>query len=147
MRIRRFLVHMLIGLTAPLVFFTGHGCKESGPRVYTAQAYRTDADCLDHYAPLGLVEAEELPSTCDPVCLRVGEQLYVSTVCEPYPSEAAPEPADSPECEKALASLDKPFCGEADGGGGAESDSAESDGAESDGAESDGAELDDAGSD
>lgn len=88
---------------AVLGALTALGCEESGPRVYTAQAYLAGAECLEQYAPIGLVEAEVLESTCDPVCLRVGEQLYVSTVCAPYPAEASLEAARvSAECAAAL---------------------------------------------
>ena len=82
-------------------------CNESGPRVYTAQAFQADPGCLDAYAPLGLVEAEELPANCDPVCLELDGQLYVSVVCPPYPAEAellAPE--DSPDCATALQAVE-----------------------------------------
>lgn len=80
-------------------------CDESGPRVYTAQAYDAEADCLEAYAPLGLVEADELPATCEPVCLE-GEALYVSTVCAPYPVTASQvTPEESTDCAKALDAL------------------------------------------
>jgi hypothetical protein len=82
------------------------GCDESGPRVYTAMAYHADVGCLDAYAPLGLVQSVDLSATCDPVCLKVGGALYVSTVCAPYPSEAVVvAKEDSADCRAALAAL------------------------------------------
>ncbi len=81
------------------------GCDESGPRVYTAQRYRPDLGCLDAYAPLGLVEAEAQSSRCDPVCLTLGEALYVSTVCPPYPAEAGVEAPESDSCGAALTAV------------------------------------------
>jgi hypothetical protein len=92
------------------------GCDESGPRVYTAQPYRALLDCLDPYAPLSLVEARDVSSVCEAVCLRVGVSLYVSTVCAPYPGEAALVGLDDTECAAALAA---PSCSglTADAGG------------------------------
>jgi hypothetical protein len=78
------------------------GCNESGPRVYTAQAYRAAFNCLDAYAPLSLVEARDVSSLCAPVCLRVGVSLYVSTVCAPYPGESVLAGPDDAECAAAL---------------------------------------------
>jgi len=87
----------LLGAVAAL------GCEESGPRVYTAQAYLAEAECLEQYAPIGLVEADVLASTCDAVCLFIDAQLYVSAVCAPYPAEASVEDGgDSAECAAAL---------------------------------------------
>jgi hypothetical protein len=75
----------------------------------------TVGHCLGAYVPLGLVTAEELPATCDPVCLTRDGTLYVSTVCAPYPDEATlVSPADSTDCADALALID------ADGGGACE---------------------------
>lgn len=82
------------------------GCEDEGPRVYTAQPYDAVAMCLGDYEPIGLVTAEELPGTCDPVCLRLDDVLYVSTVCAPYPDTTAAEtPEESEECAAALTSL------------------------------------------
>jgi hypothetical protein len=85
--------------------------------VYTAMPVDTAGHCLGTYAPLGLVQAEELPATCDPVCLLRDATLYVSTVCGPYPDEATLVSArDSTDCADALALLD------ADGGGACEAE-------------------------
>jgi len=87
-------------------------CDQQGPRVYTAMPLDTEHGCLGTYAPLGLVDAEELPATCAPVCLAQVDTLYVSTVCAPYPDTAdVVSPSDSQECKNALALLDA-----ADGG-------------------------------
>jgi hypothetical protein len=80
----------------------GSGCNESGPRVYTAQLYRPELACVDGYAPLGLVEGEALSSLCEPVCLALGDDRYVSTVCPPYPAEVSLEVPDSDGCAAAL---------------------------------------------
>jgi hypothetical protein len=91
-------------------------CDDSGPRVYTAMAYRAERDCLDDYAPIGLVQAADLSANCDAVCLTTPSSLEVSTVCPPYPALASPAPPDSPDCIAALAALDAGrSCGSLDG--------------------------------
>jgi hypothetical protein len=93
------------------------GCNQQGPRVYTAMPVDTEQDCLGAYTALGLVDAEELPATCAPVCLMQDDTLYVSTVCGPYPDEATlVTPDDSSDCQSALALLD------ADDGGACETE-------------------------
>jgi hypothetical protein len=92
---RRLLCMLLLGSL-------GGGCNESGPRVYTAQLYRPELACLEGYAPLGLVEGESLGALCEPVCLALGEDRYVSTVCPPYPAEVSVELPDSDDCGAAL---------------------------------------------
>jgi hypothetical protein len=81
----------------------GSGCDESGPRVFTAQRFRAELACLEAYAPLGLVEAEDVGSLCDPVCLSQDEELFVTTVCPPYPAQATVDAPDSDDCAAALA--------------------------------------------
>jgi hypothetical protein len=81
------------------------GCNESGPRVYTAQRYRPELACLEGYAPLGLVEGESLSSLCEPVCLALGDNRFVSTVCPPYPAEVSVELPDSADCAAALGAV------------------------------------------
>jgi hypothetical protein len=85
------------------------GCDESGPRIFTAQPYRPLLGCLDTYAPLSLVEARDVHASCDPVCLRLGVSLYVSTVCAPYPGETTRVASDDEECAAALLA---PSCAE-----------------------------------
>lgn len=82
------------------------GCEQAGPRVYSAMPFDTELQCLRDYVPLGLVEAEDLPASCDPVCLTRDDTLYVSQVCAPYPAEASlVTPEVSSDCAAALASL------------------------------------------
>jgi hypothetical protein len=82
-------------------------CEDDGPRVYTAQAYVPDEACLQDYAPVDLVTADTLPSTCDPICFFINDQLYVSTVCQPYPAAAMTvDPSSSPECLSAMNALE-----------------------------------------
>lgn len=81
-------------------------CEDTGPRVYTAQLFRADLGCLEAYAPVALVEAEDFGSGCNPACLASGDDLYISTVCAPYPRDFTVEdPVESPLCAQALASL------------------------------------------
>lgn len=92
-------------------------CEQEGSRVYTAMPVDTAGHCLGAYAPLGLVQAAELPATCAPVCLLQDATLYVSTVCGPYPDQATLVSArDSTDCAAALALID------ADGGGACETE-------------------------
>ena len=85
------------------------GCDESGPRIYTAQPYLAALGCLSAYTPISLVETHDVSALCEPVCLRIGAALYVSTLCAPYPGESTQPPASDPECAAALAA---PSCGE-----------------------------------
>jgi hypothetical protein len=98
----------LLGVMAGLAALA-LGCDESGPRVYTAQRHAVEDGCLETYAPIGLVEAEALSALCPPVCLSLGEDLFVSTLCPPYPAEASLEPEDAEACAAALAA---PSCDE-----------------------------------
>lgn len=79
-------------------------CSESGPRIYTARLYRR-AGCLEPYAAIGLVQGRELGALCEPSCLRLDGELYVSSVCAPYPARSSVEPPASTECSAALAAL------------------------------------------
>jgi hypothetical protein len=68
------------------------------------------------------VEAADLGASCTPVCLLLGDDVYVSTVCPPYPSVAAlTDPAKSSDCGVALELLGtEVFCddsGPGDSGG------------------------------
>jgi hypothetical protein len=92
---------------AVCLFVLAPACDEFGPRVYTAQRHAVDPGCLEAYAPIGLVEAQAVSALCEPVCLSLGEDLYVSTLCPPYPAEASVEPEDSEGCTAALAA---PLC-------------------------------------
>ena len=89
----------LLGASALLLL--APGCEGSGPRVYTAQRHSPETGCLETYAPIGLVEAEAVSSQCPLVCLNLGEELYVSSVCPPYPARASVEPDDSEGCAAA----------------------------------------------
>jgi hypothetical protein len=102
-----------VGASALILVCAGAlgGCDESGPRVFTAQRYRPDLACLEIYAPLGLVEAEDVGALCEPVCLAQDEELFVSTVCPPYPAAASVEPSDNEACAAALAA---PSCDDAE---------------------------------
>jgi hypothetical protein len=97
----------ILRTVACCALFFAAGCESEGPRVYTAQPFDAELGCLGDYEPIGLVTADELPGTCDPVCLRQDTTLYLSTVCRPYPDTVVEEsPDDSEECATALASLE-----------------------------------------
>ena len=85
---------------------TTFACDESGPRVYTAKAYDREAQCLSADAPIALVEAEDLSATCAPACLELRDELYVSTVCPPYPTDSVLlTTEESADCAAALSAL------------------------------------------
>lgn len=94
---------VVAGLT---VLFGAAACDASRPCVYTARLFHAEASCLDPYAPIGLVQAEALDATCPGVCLQQGAELYVSSVCGPYPSTMQVlDPLESADCADALALL------------------------------------------
>lgn len=76
-------------------------CSETGPRVYTARLFRRTG-CLEPYAALALVQGQKLDARCDPTCLSLDRELYVSSVCAPYPAGASLESPSSAECSAAL---------------------------------------------
>lgn len=88
---------------ATLVALVACGCEDNLARIYTARPYEADAACVEAYVPIAVVYAEELRATCEPVCLLQDDQLYVSSVCAPYPDRAEILAAeDSAECAAAL---------------------------------------------
>ncbi len=101
--VRRKLLTAIAGVPMLLMMIA---CEGDGPRVYTAQPYDPAASCLGSYEPIGLVTAGDLPGTCEPVCLRRDDVLFLSTVCPPYPDTTEREfPEASEECALALGSL------------------------------------------
>jgi len=105
---RRRLIWPWIGLVVGSL-----ACTEFGPRVYTARPYRAQEACVAASMAIGLVQADELESTCAPVCLLLDETLYVSVVCAPYPARSSLLlPENSSECALALALLEaRRLCG------------------------------------
>jgi len=77
-------------------------CSDAGPRVYTAQPYDAEAQCLGEYEAVGLVEADVLSAACSPACLDILGSLYVSTVCPPYPDTATLLTREEDACAAAL---------------------------------------------
>lgn len=89
-----------LSLTVPLLLVA---CSDAGPRVYTAQPYDAEAQCLGEYEGIGLVEANDFRAACDAVCLELADGLFVSTLCPPFPDTATPlDPAESEDCAAAL---------------------------------------------
>lgn len=78
-------------------------CSDVGPRVYTAEPYDPEGGCLGEYEAIGLVEADSLSASCEPVCLEWSGTLYVSTLCAPYPDLATQlSPEEDADCAAAL---------------------------------------------
>jgi hypothetical protein len=83
------------------------GCDDFGPRIYSAHPYRAEAGCIERSIVLAVVRAGELPATCAPVCLSFDAELYVSTLCAPYPANAVVVTSEEePACPAALAALE-----------------------------------------
>jgi hypothetical protein len=99
MRIRRVLKSM-----PWLMLFASIACDASGPLVYTAQPYSPEGGCVGDYVPVGVVQGTSLSGACPPACLTINGQLYVSTACPPFPSEAVAA-SDSPDCPAALGAV------------------------------------------
>lgn len=90
--------HSFLAVTVLLI-----SCSDAGPRIYTAQPYDAEAQCLAEYEAVGLVEAGTLSAACSPTCLEISGTLYVSTVCPPFPDTAsALTPEDDAACAAAL---------------------------------------------
>jgi hypothetical protein len=78
-------------------------CSDVGPRVFTAVPYDAEGSCLGEYESIGLVEADSLSASCEPVCLELAGTVYVSTLCAPYPDVTTVlTAAESEECAAAL---------------------------------------------
>lgn len=86
------------GLTAGIF-----ACETTESYVYSAQKYDPTADCLAPYAPVEIVNGEGASANCPNVCLALGDDLYVSSMCTPLPIGATPVAADAGPCIAALA--------------------------------------------
>lgn len=86
--------------------------------VYSARPWNAADACVEPYVPLDRVDGEGAGSSCPAVCLSVGRQLYVSTVCPPLPPSATEVAATDPACRAALDALnrDRVCGGPAEGG-------------------------------
>jgi hypothetical protein len=83
-------------------------CDNNDTRIYTARPYQVDPGCLEEYLPLAVVYAKELDATCAAACFYFDGQLYVSTVCAPYPEAAeVSDPAEDTDCAAALVALEQ----------------------------------------
>jgi hypothetical protein len=95
-------------MRAVALLFVLTACDNNETRIYTARAYQVDPGCLESYVPLAVVYADKLRATCEPACFYFGDQLYVSTVCPPYPEAAeVSEPDTDADCAAALAALEQ----------------------------------------
>jgi hypothetical protein len=100
-------------------------CIKTESYVYSAQKYDPAAGCVAAYASVELVNGPGVGSQCPATCLRVGGDLYVSTMCPPLPTIATEVPAGASDCLAALAAAkrggtcDSPEASAIDAGGGA----------------------------
>jgi hypothetical protein len=78
-------------------------CISTDSYVYTAQKYDPTNDCVNAYAPVEVVNGSGASAKCAPVCLMVGTDVFVSTLCPPLPDIATAVDADAGACLAALA--------------------------------------------
>lgn len=88
----------------------GAACAGADQYVYTARRYDADAGCLEPYASIGVITGDSVSSTCSPICFRLLDQTFTSTMCPPLPTLAVALDAEAPEC-LAAASLFDGTCG------------------------------------
>jgi hypothetical protein len=121
-----------------LVVVAGASCDNEGDsHVYVAQRYETARDCLDPSTSLDVITTAQAGLACAPTCLVQpsppapnGGNVYVSTMCGPYPANLDTSGTDA-RCPLALAAYARgpdvcnsdgtstnPIDAGADGGGG-----------------------------
>ncbi len=86
-------------------------CDGPESHVYVAMEYEPTRDCLDPSVSLAIIGTPDGSLECAPTCLvlpsppAVGsEQIYVSTMCPPYPDDYDSSQSD-PLCAPALAAF------------------------------------------
>jgi hypothetical protein len=84
-------------------------CDGPESHVYVAMLYEPTRDCLDPSASLAIIGTPDGSLVCAPTCLVLAsppapgtEQVYVSTMCAPYPDGYDSSQTD-PLCPPALA--------------------------------------------
>jgi len=84
-------------------------CDGPESHVYVAMLYEPTRDCLDPSVSLAIIGTPDGSLTCAPTCLVLpsppapgSEQVYVSTMCPPYPDGYDASQTD-PLCPPALA--------------------------------------------
>ena len=77
-------------------------CISTDSYVYTAQKYDPTNDCVDEYKSVEVVKGQGASADCPPICLMVGADLYVSTVCPPLPDIASAVDSDAGTCLAAI---------------------------------------------
>lgn len=88
-------------------------CGDPDVYVYSAQKFDRAGLCVEPYAPLELVSGPGAGGACPAICLTVGVDLYVSTMCPPLPAIATAVPADSADCIAALEAAQRgALCGD-----------------------------------
>mgnify|MGYP001237919890 CR=1 FL=1 len=99
-------------------------CEDPGVHVFSAQLYDTTGQCVaPSSTALDVIGGAATGDNCAPACLVESSQVYVSTVCPPYPGGYSVEAADaatdaSDPCTAALAAFAAgTACGAGDDGG------------------------------
>jgi hypothetical protein len=99
-------------------------CDNPSVHVYSAQAYDPQGQCVEPSSTaLDVISGAATGNDCAPTCIVGSAQVYVSTVCPPYPPGYGVEAADaglasSDPCSAALAAFAAgTTCGAAADGG------------------------------
>ncbi len=82
-------------------------CIATDSYLYSAQKYDPAGDCLTGAKAIEVVQGSGASAKCPVTCLMVGEDLYVSTLCAPFPTIATVVDADAGTCIAALAAAAK----------------------------------------
>jgi hypothetical protein len=82
-------------------------CLTTQSYVYYAQRYDPTGDCLETSRAVEVVNGEGASSACPAMCLTVGADVLVSTVCPPLPAIATELEADAGDCIAALAAAER----------------------------------------
>lgn len=93
--------------TAVLAAAAMAACVATDSYVYSAQKYDPTADCITASKGIEVVQGSGASARCSPMCLMVGEDLYVSTLCPPLPTIATAVDDDAGTCIAALAAAAK----------------------------------------
>jgi hypothetical protein len=94
-----------VGVAGPVA------CDDPSQHVYSGQLFDPQAQCVESSSTgLDVIGGAATGDTCAPACLVASSQVYVSTVCPPYPPAFTVEAADatagaSDPCTAALAAF------------------------------------------
>jgi hypothetical protein len=96
---------LFLGALAVVAIIAIIACGDPS-HIFQGRAYIDGRDCLGTVSSVDVVTGDDPGFTCKPTCLAqptdAGRQLYVSTMCAPYPFTFDASGTD-PECPAVLA--------------------------------------------